>query len=385
MDPVGTAQGMSDITELIQRIHASPHLAVVAVAGGGSQALAWLLEVPGASRTLLESIVPYGRLSMVDFLGWEPSQFVSAQSAREMARASYRRGMRLREDDSPVVGLACTATLATDRPKRGDHRCYIAAWDDTRMIRCQLTLDKGARERAGEEAVVSRLVLNVLAEAFGIETPLPLGLTDNEQADIRVHPHPHPIQRLVSGQADSVLVHSDGQMAVDEPLSAALLPGSFSPRHYGHRQLARVASQILGNEVVYELSVVNVDKPPLAEDEVRRRVAQFEGEAKVVLTRAETFHKKAKLFPGITFVIGWDTAVRLVDPRYYGGEEAMHLALAELGAGGSRFLVAGREHEGGFYTLADVPVPQGFGFLFQGIPESSFRADVSSTAIRARG
>ncbi len=376
---------MSDVSELIRRIHSSPHLAVVAVAGGGSQALAWLLEVPGASRTLLESIVPYGRLSMIDFMGHEPSQFVSAQTAQDMARAAHRRGVRLREDNSPVVGLACTATLATDRPKRGDHRCFIAAWDDSRMIRCRLTLEKGARDRAGEEAVVSRLVLNVLAQAFGIETALPPGLTGNERPDIRVSMHPHPIQRLMSGQADSVLVHPDGRMAVDEPLSAPLLPGSFSPLHHGHRQLAQVASQLLGDEVVYELSVVNVDKPPLEEVEIRRRIAQFEGEARVVLTRAETFYKKAKLFPGNSFVIGYDTAVRLVEPRYYGGEEAMHAALAELGAWGSRFLVAGREHKGSYHTLADVPVPHGFGFLFRGIPESSFRADVSSTDLRAQG
>lgn len=376
---------MSDVKELVQRIHASPHLAVVAVAGGGSQALAWLLEVPGASRTLLESIVPYGRLSMIDFLGHEPSQFASAQTAQDMARAAHRRGVRLREDDSPLVGLACTATLATDRPKRGDHRCYIAAWDDSRIIQCQLTLDKGARDRTGEEELVSRLVLNILAQACGIETPLPLSLTGTEHPKIQVHPHAHPIQRLLSGEVESVLVHSDGRMAVDEPIAAPLLPGSFRPLHYGHRQLAQVASQMLGKEVVYELSVVNVDKPPLAEEEVRSRVAQFQGEAGVALTRAETFHKKAKLCPGITLVIGWDTAVRLVEPRYYGGEEAMHLALAEMGAWGSRFLVAGREHESGFYTLADVTVPPGFGFLFRSIPESSFRADISSTAIRAEG
>ncbi len=140
---------------------------------------------------------------------------------------------------------------------------------------------------------------------------------------------------------------------------------------------------MLGTEVCFEISVVNVDKPPLAKEEVERRLVQFLGQNRVVLTRAETFRKKAGLFPGITFVIGWDTAVRLVAPRYYGGESsAMLTALAEMWATGCRFLVAGREDNGAFYTLDDVEVPQGFSPLFQEIPESRFRKDISSTALR---
>ena len=103
----------------------------------------------------------------------------------------------------------------------------------------------------------------------------------------------------------------------------------------------------------------------------------------MVLTRAETFRKKADLFPLCPFIIGWDTAVRLVAPRYYGdSQEQMLVALAEIWASGCKFLVAGREDEGAFKTLSDVAVPQGFRALFQEITESQFREDVSSTALR---
>ena len=64
-------------------------------------------------------------------------------------------------------------------------------------------------------------------------------------------------------------------------------------------ELASAASQALGVPVSYELSVVNVDKPPLELAEVQRRVAQFHGAGTVVLTRAETFHKKGATFPGL--------------------------------------------------------------------------------------
>jgi hypothetical protein len=104
----------------------------------------------------------------------------------------------------------------------------------------------------------------------------------------------------------------------------------------------------------------------------------------VLLTRAPRFLEKARLFPANTFVIGWDTAVRLVHPRYYGASEpAMHAALQELRELGTRFLVAGRvNQEGQFLSLADAAVPGTFADMFDAIPERLFRADISSTELR---
>lgn len=374
---------MNDFRELIQKIHDSPPQGVLAVSGAGTQAIAWLMGVAGASRTVLEVVVPYASQSMIDFVGNTPNQYVSMETARDMARAAYRRALHLREGEPPVLGLACTATIATDRPKRGEHRCYIVTWDEAGTAAYSLRLAKGHRDRAGEEALVSLLVLQALAAACAVETELDLGLMAQDDLNIHQDEHQDPISRLLAGEASSVTVHSDGRMEVDSPVCGALLPGSFSPLHTGHAELARTAEETLGTGVCFELSVVNVDKPPLTKDEVERRLAQFVGKETVVLTRAETFHKKSGLFPGSTFVIGWDTAIRLVAPRYYGGEEtAMLAALAGMWSAGCRFLVAGREEGGAFHTLDDVAIPEGFGPMFQSIPESRFRKDISSTALR---
>ena len=373
------------IAEVVTKIHGTPEQAVVAVAGAGNYALAWLLGVGGASRTVLETRVPYGYLAMTDFLGgYAPEQTVSADTARRMARSAWQRGMSLRETDAPIVGLGCTATIATDRAKRGDHRVFIATWEDTGVTTDAVTLEKGLRERAGEEDVVSRLVIAALARACGLATELDLRLAPSERILTEAARHADPVQRLLDGDAGWVTVHPDGSMAVDADPPQALLPGSFNPLHQGHHQLATAAADILGTPVAYELSVVNVDKPPLTVAEVQRRVDQFRGIGTVALTRAETFRKKADLFPGCGFAIGWDTAIRLIEPRYYGDSEpAMLTALAEMWASGCRFAVGGRADSGGvFRALADVNLPGGFWPLFADIPESAFRADVSSTALR---
>ncbi len=393
---------MNDTEALIRKIHDAPHQGVLAVAGAGSQAVAWLLGVAGASRTLLEVVVPYGRLSMIDLVGFEPEQFASEATALDMARAAYHRAERLREGDFPAVGLACTATIATDRPKRGEHRAFIATWDQTGWTSYSVLLTKGHRDRAGEEGLISNLVVRALAHisqvGSGIDIQRGLGLTATDTLEVRSGAHDNPLRRLIAGDIDTVTVDRDGNMSPGQPPSASLdrglnpglnsglLPGSFNPWHRGHEGMAEAAQKILGAQMVYELSVTNVDKPPLSEEEVSQRLSQFKDKARVVLTRAETYRKKARLFPGYAFVIGWDTAMRLVAPRYYGDDEAVMLAaLAEIWCAGCSFLVAGREDDGIFRTLDDVPIPQGFSPMFKAIPESSFRMDISSTSLRSGG
>ncbi len=175
----------NDLRPLVEHIHASPTQAVVVVSGAGAQAVAWLLGVPGASRTVLEVTIPYGRRSMVEFLGREPAGYASAETAAEMAEAAYRRALALREAEAPVIGLACTATIATDRHKRGDHRCAVAACDGAGSAVYELILAKGKRDRAGEEDVVSRLLLHALAEACGVDSEPALGLLEGEHLDVR--------------------------------------------------------------------------------------------------------------------------------------------------------------------------------------------------------
>ncbi len=76
---------------LIAAIHDTPWLIVLVIAGGGNAAITDLLDVPGASRTLLEVRVPYAHSAMVDLLGGEPPDgAVSQPTAEAIAQACFR-------------------------------------------------------------------------------------------------------------------------------------------------------------------------------------------------------------------------------------------------------------------------------------------------------
>ena len=145
----------------------------VVVTGGGAQAMADLFAVPGASRTVLEALVPYSDRSMDEFLGRRPSQAVSAETAAELARKAHERALALRPAEEVVVlGVACTAALVTDRPRKGEHRAHVAVCRGESVEVSSVTLEKNARTRGGEERVVADLVLSVLGRACGLDAAM---------------------------------------------------------------------------------------------------------------------------------------------------------------------------------------------------------------------
>src|SRR5207253_6787338 len=162
---------MEPLKAIVERVHASGRRMVLAVTGGGSGAIAELLRVPGGSRTLVEAVVPYSPDALTDFLGHEPEQASSAETAVAMARRALARAAHRSGPGARLVGVGVTASLVTDRPKRGEHRCHIAVTDGASVDLVSIVLDKGAHDRMAEEDLVARATLFTLARTCGVDTP----------------------------------------------------------------------------------------------------------------------------------------------------------------------------------------------------------------------
>jgi hypothetical protein len=374
---------------LIEALHReAPYRYVLALTGGGTGAAAQLLNVPGGSRTLLEVVVPYSEQALSDFLGRAPEQFCSPATGLALAGRALERARRL-APGQPVAGVGCTASLATDRPKKGDHRFHLAVLSSPSSGKAvSLVLAKGRRDRVAEEALLDAVLLNTMAEVFGVAVRVEPPLLPGEHLQGEAL-EPSPLAGLINGGTGApaaVCFEPDGRLGLDSPRPRAVLPGAFNPVHHAHRALAAEAGRRLEWPVAFELSVRNVDKAALGIEEVRRRAAQFAQYAPLWVTRAPTFVEKAALFPGAVFVVGADTAARVLAPRYYPeGDAGVAAALDVLRGQGCRFLVACRvDPAGQCLRLKDLAIPAAGRELFEAIPAEEFRVDVSSTELRGQ-
>lgn len=317
---------------------------------------------------------------MVSWLGSRPDQFCSLPTARAMAVAAFQRARKYGSGDAELAGIASTASLATDRAKRGPHRAHLALQTAACTATWSLEFQKQQRTRADEEDLVSRLMLNVVAAACGLPTRLELLLREGERIEHAEILAPQPWQDLLLGRTERVC---QGQTPRPD---AAIFPGAFNPLHAGHCRMVELAAELLGLPVALEISIRNPDKPPIDFLEIQRRLGQIPPQQPVWLTRAATFEEKSGLFPGATFIVGTDTLRRIASPRYYGDDPAAcHRAIERMAAQGCRFLVFGRDEGASFTGLSDLQLPHTLLGLCRQVPAEQFRHDISSTAIRKSG
>jgi hypothetical protein len=380
-------------TELITLIHGTPGHWVTAITGGGTTALSRLLGVPGASRTLLEATIPYAQTALTAYLGKTPAQAASSQTARALAMAAFQRARQLTASqgatasdadqgrETPLFGLGASAALVTDRSRRGDDHYFVAVQSRQASWEFSLTFGKAGRQRSEQEQICGDLILQAMQMAqLGQPIPLAddlhnrLGLDASDHNTARMLAAPTLWQELFNGK------HKSTWVAAESP--RGVFPGAFNPLHEGHRQMVAVAKEILGHEVILEISAFNVDKPPLDYFDLQARELGTQGYA-MVFSNAPTFIEKSLVFPAATFVVGSDTIERIADPKYYGNQIANRdAALGLLQQRGHRFLVFGRSDGEGFIGLEHLELPPSLRAICDGVPEARFRIDLASRDLR---
>ncbi len=357
-------------------LHRSAWQGVFSVTGGGSHLLSELLSTPGASATVLEATVPYSAAALRQLLGATPEQACSQATARSMAMAAFQRALELTSldpdaetEEQHLFGLACTASLATTREKKGAHRAHIAIQSANATYTLDMSLS-GSREAEEDE------LLNALWQSMGRALELPL----QQAAELGEH------HLTTAPEAWRALILGDSSAHTNQPNDARLLlPGAFNPLHAGHQQMLQISERLSGHAGAYELSVANVDKPFLDYQEIERRLEAFD--RPVWLTHLPTFIEKARHFPEASFVVGIDTLLRIADDAYYASERAMLEVFDEFDDLETRFIVFGRDlkHDS-FKVLDDVlhELPESLASLCTGVDAATFADSISSTSLRRK-
>ena len=199
------------------------------------------------------------------------------------------------------------------------------------------------------------------------------------------------IERLYADQISALVISPNGEVSESLPDHPLVLAGSFNPLHDGHRRMLEAASVIVDRAPYYEISITNVDKPVLPQEELERRAARVTSTGNsIIVTKAPRFTDKSSILPGSMFVIGFDTYIRLMDKRYYtdhvaGERSPVENSLDLIFENRCGFVVAGRvDDQNQFRGLHDVEfkVAVRYRSMFTELTEEQFRSDLSSTEIR---
>ena len=364
---------MSQYLEIIQKIHSSPFRFVLVSSGGGTNAISEILKVAGASESVLEAYVPYAKESLDYYLLKQPDHYCSLDTTLSMAAKAYSAAKKIAPGTNPknLLGVAVTASLATNYSKKGEHKFFIAIQTYKYSSSFSYSFVKGELTREEEEQVVTDHIIKAIAQSCEVQNHK---ISENSSLKIKTVEAEKNWVKLVDSKIDFV--------SSSHRIPELIFPGSFNPFHSGHNSMSELAEKKTGLGLAYEICIQNADKPPLSYHEIEKTLNQFNHGHEWVLTKAGKFTDKAALFPNSVFIIGADTLTRILDEKFYLNRQDMLNQLDLFNSHNINFLVFGRKIKNNFIDLNSVTIPEHIDKRFSGFGEEIFRDDISSTLIR---
>ena len=390
------------MNELIQKIHETPFKTVIAVTGGGTEVIGELLKRGNGSKTLIEAIIPYDPESFKIFIKGTPDKFCSAPAARNLAMASLLRAKELSGTFENMIGIGATSSLTKDKERDGrKHSIYIATQTAEKTTNYEIDILNN-QNRLEQETLVSQEIIKILAyqcnlikpKAFCTENETPSGIKFENLVTLKTifnFSESESHRNLTNLFLGKTCVTSAKFEEIPERHSNYVFPGSFNPIHSQHIEMFKKVRKLTGEYPILEMCLRNVDKPFLDYQTIDERTSGILNSEigpfvdDIWYTTTPKFVEKAEAFPGKTFVIGFDTLLRLADLKYCGGKQKLYdKEIAKIKANDCRFLVFHRIIDGVCSTKKDFKkLPKNLRKLVTLVSENEFMpVEISSTTER---
>ena len=352
----------------------------VIATGAGANIQNELWSVPGSSAYLSGSSFPYAPEEQEETLGFMPDHFCSEIASVDLAMAAYMKAYKFA--GKKPVGLGLTASVASEKIHKGDHRIYATIITDDRVHSFETVLKKGSGAviRKLDGSIADDLAFFMLVDALGV-SPFNSECT---AIDFRTYKDNTELAR--SRFFERPYFSANGKRSAQLPNSKhwALMSGAYNPPHEGHFGIANQVWEDFAHKTVFEITAEPPHKDGLSIQEMLKRAKSLKG-YDALFTRKEPFYlDKARKFPGMPLVMGADAMLRMLDPKWGLNIIEMFKEFKRLG---TKLYVSGRSVNGERTSNEDIleTVSSELAPLYVELTETiNGHWDFSSTEIRNR-
>lgn len=341
MDSLNKNWGTMEI-EKLKELGVNVHV-VATGAGSGLQKLLW--EVPGSSSYLSGCSFPYAAEEQEELLGFMPEHFCSEEASVDLASAAYMKAYKF--GGKNPVGLGLTASVASEKEHRGDHRVFVSVMTNDKVLSSHLTLTKGAGsfKRKMDGDVSDIFALSLLGRTLDVNLiNLPAGFDDEQ----------HDVTELATERFMArPFFKANGKRSEKLPkeVRCALMPGAFNPPHQGHFGAVEAALSDYNYPTTFEITADPPHKDALKVQDLLQRAKLLQGYDRIFTKNLPYYLDKAKKYPGKPFILGADAVVRMLDPKWGLDIKEMFSAFYDLG---TKLFVGSREVDGHMTTCENI-------------------------------
>lgn len=367
-----------DLIDLVNRTDLN--IFVIATgAGAGITQQIW--NTVGCSSFFMGSSFPYSPIHSSKELGYTPEKFVSIETSVDLAIRAY---IKAYEPNKQAVGVGLTASVASSKIHRGDHKIIVSVLTDNYCFTSSMILPKGTGDfcRQLDGSIADKLAIDALLAAIDKSNTIPnlINGCKVETIDSSLIAQNSLIKRPYFNKLGKRLP------VPSKEIPNLYYPGNFNPIHEGHLGAAQTTTHYMAlhfgqyQEVIFTTTINPPHKAALSTTEALQRVALLQGHNFMLTHGDARYIDKARTYPGSGFIIGADAFIRMMDPCW--GVDPQDL-VQEFYKLNTSFYILGRVVDGVF--LGQNEIENKFPFInyhngcYNFVPG---RWDVSSTEIR---